>query len=700
MHKFSQFNSTLTIERLALHYSVGDLSSIRGLFTPEGGNIGRTQLPILPPISESILQEGLETEGYIVELSSSLMVSSREFLKMLDLQLQLKKERKSPQQSDVMQNYATRRREYINRIGTRLVDVIRQERRLGLYNLFWLVLSKYLVSLFERVLEEKGGKQTQRRIEMLPTISQTLLEIIQQVKRYLYKEDDKDRRHYSKHIDNTISSHLGTAFNFEFSHSIINDQVHLVFPELSRNNLMQCAQAIFSDENEKYHITYDEFSELYSGIRNYMEKRLRANDSIFRETVATVLQVPVETVRAMPIDMLLFQPAIISLFAEDIRQQPAKNGGRKKSLFKSWAPQFGDMFGEEVWDFAMADYLGFARDLRRSEIISFLRQRILFVKSSHADQLSHGTVSTEKSDLENKISYQFDKGRIINDLRNVSLIFLDLRGFTELSAGDISDREIKLQLYRFFDPVVNIINHFGGTIKTYAGDGILASFGGRKLHALNAVRAAIEVHKFFALLQQEQKVAFSGMGIGIHTGLVEETYFFPDLSSPSHNTVIGLSANIVGRLSSGKTEKTGKIDMRSVKALKEYIQANDPNLMVGSGALTMFEDRLLQAVQTLQQQKHQRPKQEAEEGLSIRVLSGILNNHGIAISNATFKYIQSVQPLEEQEAGKSVRYSYHDSVLQVSLTLIKAGDAVFKGIKGKFPVWGVYTPESLKKERV
>ena len=32
---------------------------------------------------------------------------------------------------------------------------------------------------------------------------------------------------------------------------------------------------------------------------------------------------------------------------------------------------------------------------------------------------------------------------------------LHLRGFTELSAGDISDQELKLQLYHFFDPVVN-----------------------------------------------------------------------------------------------------------------------------------------------------------------------------------------------------------------------------------------------------
>jgi class 3 adenylate cyclase len=694
MQKFLQYNSTLNIERLDLHYSVGDLSSIRSLFTPEDGNTGRAQLPILPPISETIVQDGDEREGYIVELSSSLMVSTREFLKLLDVQQQLQKDRMSPQESDVTQKYAVLRREYINRIGARLIDLILQERRLGLYNLFWLVLSKYLVSLFERVLEEKGGKQTQRRIEMLPVISQTFQEVIQQVTRYLQKEDDKNRQHYSKHIDSTLSSHLGTAFNFEFSQSIIMAQIHLVFPELSRSNLTQCAQTIFTDENEKYHIGYDDFLTLYTGIRNYMEKRLRANDRMFSETVATVLRIPVETVRTMPLDILQFQPTVISLFAEDIRRQPAKNSGRKKSLFKSWGPQLGNAFGEDVWDFALADYLNFAKDLRRSEVIALLRKRIMFMKDANAKIAER----TGKSGLEDKISYQFDRGRIVNDLRKVSLIFLDLRGFTELSAGDISDQELKLQLYRFFDPVVNIINHFNGTIKTYAGDGILASFGGRKQHSLNAVRAAIEVQKFFMLLKQENKVAFNGMGIGIHTGLVEETYFFPDLSSPSHNTVIGLSANIVGRLSSGKTEKTTTIDMHSVKALKDFIQANDPGIAIGSGALTMFEDRLFQATKALQQwqdQQRQDDRQAGDSRLSVKVFSGVLNNQGIAISNETFKHIQSVQPLQEQEAGKSVRYSYYDMVLQQNLTLIKAGDAVFKGIKGRFPVWGVYTPETM-----
>ncbi len=83
---------------------------------------------------------------------------------------------------------------------------------------------------------------------------------------------------------------------------------------------------------------------------------------------------------------------------------------------------------------------------------------------------THGT----DREIADKISYQFEKGKIINDLRHVTLLFLDLRGFTELSAGDISDHPIERTFIQFWS-TVNILNHFGGTIKTYA-DRILAAF--------------------------------------------------------------------------------------------------------------------------------------------------------------------------------------------------------------------------------
>ena len=697
MHKFSQVDLKLNIGRLPLIYSLGDLTTIREIFTPENGDVGRTQLPILPPISETLPQDDNEIEGYFVENSSSLMFAVRELLQGVESLLDWKQHSKDVQHHDITEHFVNIRRECMNRIGARLVDVIKQERRLGLYNLFWLVVSKYLVGLFDHVGAQKGGgKQTKRTLEMLPIISQTFLETIQQVKRYLQREDSQ-QRHYSKYIDDTMVSHLGAAFNYEFSRSIMTDQVHLIFPQLSRMNLMECAQTIFVEGNEKYHVSYDDFSNIYAGIRAYIDKRLRSQDPMFYEMLANVMKIPRHNVVNIPVETILLHPGVISIFAEEIKQHPVKPPNRKKSLFKAWTPQLGDLFEEGSWEFAIADYLNFAKDVRRSEIIALLRNRIALFTPSHHHANPHEQASEPSSaGVADKISYRFDKGRIIHDLRNVTLIFLDLRGFTELSAGDIADQELKQYLYNFFDPVVNIINHFEGVIKTYAGDGILASFGSPKDHALQAVRAAVEIQKFFTLLKNEHKIPFTGMGIGIHTGLVEETYFFSDIESPGHNTVIGLSANLVGRLSSGKTEKKGNIDEQAIKEFKDYLAANDPTMAIGSGSLAIFEDQLLQLVHALQQQKNQAAlAQEQGPRLSVNVASGVLNNYGIALSNDTFKHLHAVQPLQEQQAGGSVRYTYFDHLLNRDMVLIKAGDAVFKGLKGKFPVWGIYAQQDV-----
>ena len=694
MHKFSQFDLKLNIRRLPLTYSLGDLTTVREIFTPEGGDIGRTQLPILPPISESIQQNGDEIQGYFVEISPALLVAIREFLKSTLLQLELHQQPGKNHRSDITRKYVEVRRECMNRIGLRLVEVIKQERRLGLYNLFWLVISKHLVTLLDNVIIEKGEKRARLKLKMLPIIAQAFQETIQQVKRYFQKEDTQKRR-YSQYIDDTIVSHLGAAFNDEFSKAIITGQIHLVYPNISRTNLWECARVIFFEGNEQYHISYDEFVEIYSGVRTYIEKRLTNRDNVFCEMIANILKIPFQTVTKVPIEAIMFHPTVISLFGEEIKQLPAKSASRKKTFFKNWGPQLGNLFGEDSWEFAINDYLTFAKDLRKSEIIAFLRNRIVLVpKSSHKtpqDALQRPSGKSSER-LTDKISYQFDKGRIINDLRQVSLIFLDLRGFTELSAGDISDQKLKEHLYNFFDPVVNILNHFNGVIKTYAGDGILASFGGHKEHALNAVRAAIEIQKFFQMLKHEKKVAFKGMGIGIHTGLVEETYFFPDLEAPSHNTVIGLTANLVGRLSSGKTEKKGKIDMKAISELNEYVKTHIHDTdSTNPTMLSIFEERLFQAVETLQTNKEaQSIKKEQGMESAVSVISGVLNNNGIAISNTTFKHIHALQQLKEHETRGSVRYRLFDHILKENILLAKAGDATFKGIKGKFPVWGVY----------
>ena len=705
MHKFAEFDQKLKIARLPLTYSLGDLSTIREIFTPEPGDVGRTQLPILPPTVEAILVDGSERRGYLVEVSPALLVGIKEFLKGIIAIIESKQLAGPNRFGKMTDHYGEIRRECMNRIGIRLIEVIKRERRLGLYNLFWLMISKHIVSLLDQVIPAQGTKQSQYKIVIQPLIAQAFLETLQKVRVYLDKEDEKQRR-YSPYINETLTSHLGATFNHEFARAIITDQIHLLFPpNSSRNVFWECAQAVFIEGNEKYHITSAEFSEIYAGVRSYIEGRLRRGDLVFRDLIANVLKIPPQTVASVPIETIVFHPTIILLLAEEIKQLPLKTA--KKAFFKGKSPLLGNLLGDGSWEFAMNDYVTFAKDLRRSEVIAFFRNRIVFVTKTQ-EAFSGGfirgvAVKGTSRGIAEKISYQFDKGRIIHDLRSVTLIFLDLRGFTELSAGDITDQELKEQLYNFFDPVVNIINHFGGSIRNYAGDSILASFGTerrQKNHVLDAVRAAIEIQKFFNLLKQEGQTVFQGMGIGIHTGLVEEAYFFLDPETPDYHTVIGLAVNLVGRLSSGKAEKKQKLDLQAAFSLQESLISTTN---MDSALLVNIENQLMQALDALQHEQAQPAEnQTPSPGLTVKVVQGILNNQGIAISgveNGAFEKIRASVELKEIEVQKRIQYTFFDDVLHEQIVFIKAGDASFKGIdtntRGKVPVWGVYLERDL-----
>lgn len=709
MECFTQFDVALGTARLPLSFSVGDVFSIQELFTPESRDAAAiANLPILPQQIEMIAWQDEMVAGYLVEVSSVLLVGLREFLQGLLAICQLKAETDAetvPQNTITHHHYAEARRECMNRIGTRLIEVIRQDRRLGLYNLFWLTISKHVITLLDQLIPFHGSKHASYRHAMHTVIAQTFEQVVLRVRTYFQKEDEQ-RHQNLPYAEDLLSAHLGAAFNYEFSRAIIADQVHCLFPTLSSATLRECAQTIFTGANEKYHLTYQDFLKFYSNMRLYLEGRLSKKDERLCEILAHIFNIPCHLVPNIPLDMLLFHPTVLAIFAEESKQFPSKS--RKRTFFSPRSAQTGTELEDQDWEFAMHDYVSFAKDLRRSEVIAFFRNRIMFIRST-PDNQQLGTrrqqsLQSQQTGVEDKISYQFDPGRIINDLRSVTLLFLDLRGFTELSAKEnMTDHILKENLYTFFDPVVNIITHFGGTIKSYAGDGILAAFSSASRHhnhALDAVRSAIEIQRIFQTLHRTGKMAFTGMGIGIHTGLVEEAYFFFDQTSPGYNTVIGLAANLTGRLSSGKAEPKKKIDQQTASSLLESLMAS-PNLDIS--LLSNVEHILHQAVDTFRQKQGGTDKWEVPGTITVRVSQGVLNNQGIAISGVergTFDHIRATVELKEIEGHNRVYYTYYDDVLREELVFIKAGDASFKGIdtgtQGKIPVWGVYIERELQ----
>ncbi|HNS15495.1 MAG TPA: adenylate/guanylate cyclase domain-containing protein [Syntrophorhabdaceae bacterium] len=127
---------------------------------------------------------------------------------------------------------------------------------------------------------------------------------------------------------------------------------------------------------------------------------------------------------------------------------------------------------------------------------------------------------------------------------SISILFSDIRGFTDLSTRT-SPRDLATLLNRhYFHPLSEIIIKHKGTIDKYIGDGIMALFGApvhQDNHEENAVRCAIEMVKKTEEINQGIKI-----GIGVCTGPVIAGVF--GSVSKKEYTALGMPVNIAARL--------------------------------------------------------------------------------------------------------------------------------------------------------
>ena len=107
----------------------------------------------------------------------------------------------------------------------------------------------------------------------------------------------------------------------------------------------------------------------------------------------------------------------------------------------------------------------------------------------------------------------------------VSVLFVDLRGSTELAAGHSSE-----QIFRWMDEFLSamssVVFRHGGTLDKFLGDGLLAYFGAplpNPKHATTAVECALDLQRALKALNEARATRGDPplkIGIGIHTGFV------------------------------------------------------------------------------------------------------------------------------------------------------------------------------------
>ncbi|WP_170478439.1 adenylate/guanylate cyclase domain-containing protein [Ruegeria arenilitoris] len=134
--------------------------------------------------------------------------------------------------------------------------------------------------------------------------------------------------------------------------------------------------------------------------------------------------------------------------------------------------------------------------------------------------------------------------------RQLAVLFLDMRGFTALTAGQLP-YDIVFLLNRFFDAIVPAITANGGTVDKYMGDGLLAMFETRDAasSALAGLNAAAGVGHALERFNQQLKAEGSPeirIGMGLHSG----DLVLGEIGAAKHapRTIIGDAVNVASRL--------------------------------------------------------------------------------------------------------------------------------------------------------
>ncbi|MEM8576802.1 MAG: adenylate/guanylate cyclase domain-containing protein [Pseudomonadota bacterium] len=151
--------------------------------------------------------------------------------------------------------------------------------------------------------------------------------------------------------------------------------------------------------------------------------------------------------------------------------------------------------------------------------------------------------------------------------RDLAILFLDMRGFTARTAGQLP-YDVVFLLNRFFDAIVPAITGAGGTVDKYLGDGLLAVFeeddpatsARAGLAAAKAIGAALERFNDGMVAEGAAPVR---IGIGLHLGDVVLGEIGAQGNAP--RTLIGDAVNTTSRLEAAtKTQGVELLVSRSV----------------------------------------------------------------------------------------------------------------------------------------
>ena len=135
-----------------------------------------------------------------------------------------------------------------------------------------------------------------------------------------------------------------------------------------------------------------------------------------------------------------------------------------------------------------------------------------------------------------------------SELKNVCVLFLDIRNFTKFSENK-NPEEVVNYLNYIYSPMIDIINEYNGLINKFLGDGLMAIFGAPLEdidHAKNAVLASKKIVEKVNEMEEKNLIPPTKIGIGLHEGQVLTGNI--GSSRRKEYTVIGEVVNLASRI--------------------------------------------------------------------------------------------------------------------------------------------------------